>query len=487
MNCTPSVYLQIVSGALCVLALFIHSSSIIAQCETNGPPSAARCGEAKQVCLLNQCYEMANHGTNDPHAGWCGPNTAVHTPHYFIVESTGTEVEIHILVGSCVGSSGLQAALIDSCEWSNANVLACDPHTMSGGTMELHASGLAPGRTYWILVDGLAGARCEFTFVLLDGVYQEQVSREIEQFSGDQTVCIGQDIWTARLNNPVAGAVGYIWEGLPWRSQGITTYQPELEISVPVHAPTGIFDICVYAFDGCAYSDTTCSELEIIAEPDRPGVPMIFCPEELQDGYALPNGEIVYTPGIYPIQFNTAEGCIYDSIFEINSLSLSPINDTAAYICEGEVVMISGEEFSATGVYDIIIESGAVTGCDSFVELRLFVQSPVVSATDDAWIVNTQKPVVLNFIANDLFDGSDAIGVTFIGTPETVHIFPLSNTEWIVTIEERTRPFSTEFSYVLCPLYCSSPCDTALVMLNFRPSEEMDSKPNGVSYPGVGN
>lgn len=166
-----------------VLSMFLLCACLImridllqSQCNPDPVPTAI-CDVAPLACMAGNCYETGIP-TSDPHNGWCGANTAIHNAQYFRLIATSSTTTVMISVNNCAGGGGcgLQCALIDTCNWDNADVLDCDPGTNVGGIMVLDYTGLQVGKAYWIVIDGCGGQICEYEFLTIEGFMQGPVT-----------------------------------------------------------------------------------------------------------------------------------------------------------------------------------------------------------------------------------------------------------------------------------------------------------------------
>jgi len=99
--------------------------------------------------------------------------------------------------------------------------------------------------------------------------------------------------------------------------------------------------------------------------------------------------------GNYVDTLQASSGC--DSIVSLRLVVLPaiPVKDTAIEICSGRSVVIGGQRFSDSGVYDIPLVSSQ--GCDSLIRLTLTIIEPqsVITATD-TFLTCTRTQVVLD-------------------------------------------------------------------------------------------
>src|SRR5258706_12441007 len=246
------------------LVIFIHFSIVKLEGQCNPPDQlpTLQCVDAPLVCLLNGCYTTLN----EPFfccMGWCGNNTVINNPQYFKFIAGAETVEIDIHVDNCSNGSGLQAAIVSTCDWlvcpgnsvPCADILTCNPGTAPGGTMVLIANGMTVGQAYWLLIDGSNGASCEYTINYVEGVFEPQIDEEVIMGEAiPPEVCQGFDNLILTAGPPITNAAGYLWH-LGWNNNVITSTLPIIGIDISVTSPPGVWDICVQAFSGCDTSE----------------------------------------------------------------------------------------------------------------------------------------------------------------------------------------------------------------------------------------
>lgn len=360
------------TGMACTFFFFLMGNMPLwTQCDPPSMLPTGQCGTAPQICLQGACYETLSTPPDAPHSGFCGTLTAIHNPQYFAFEAVSNTVQINIEVLTCTGGggggcNGLQSAILDACPWDNTNVLACNPGTNAPGTMVL-TTAADSGSMYWLIIDGCNGALCNYEISFVQGTYEPEISDELTDASGPDA-CQGQDSWTATANPALPDAAGYLWEGFPWGVE-ITTLS-DLNLTIPDNAPPGDYEICVSAFTGCDTTDIpACFTFTISEVPDEMADPVMLCPEDLSDGYTWHSLNIT-APGIYTLEFNTPEGCPYDSTLEVMPLPGGGMGVIDTIVCALEFDY-EGNTYDAAGSYDLFYDNQSAYGCDSTAVLNL--------------------------------------------------------------------------------------------------------------------
>jgi gliding motility-associated-like protein len=340
--------------------------------QCNPEEGGATCQEAPIVCLNELCDATEVNPPDGSYTGWCGNNTAIHNPQYFAFIATSTDVYFNITVGDCNGGqNAIQAAILGACPWTGANeVLDCANNIPSGQTFELTASNLVIGQVYYLVFDGSAGAQCEYTINVATGVYEPQLSNEIDEVeaSPSEPVCQGYNNLTLLASPEVGNAHGYWWVPEWDITDTLETTDPQATFSIPSDLDPGTYEICVTAFSGCDISDQpVCIEVEVYEIPPEEKPEETFCPEEFPFNWG---SVIISGPGDYEQTFTTAEGCAFDSTWVVEEYPEVPLGILDTLHCE-ESLFYENEFYDDAGTYTLEYPGMGLNGCDSTAELNV--------------------------------------------------------------------------------------------------------------------
>jgi hypothetical protein len=337
-----------------------------AQCGAEEFTPSTSCENAPFFCIQNLCYTTTTI-TNNGNNGFCGPNTAIHNPQYFMIIPTNENISIYIHVDNCSGGNGLQSAILQACPWINADVLDCDPGTPPGGTMVLEASGLTIGIPVWLVIDGSAGATCVYTITFTEGIESPGISGEITAITGAPAVVTQGDQISLDLTTTVTGAHGYYWV-TGWNQDTITSTLPSIFFNIPCDIDPGLYSICARAFSGCDTTDNeVCIVLEILELQDAIKEPSAFCLEAFPFTWG---NEIIEGPGLYTQEFQSSSGCPHDSVWQINAYPASAAGLIDTLVCAFQFIY-EGESYDVSGQYLLHYPGQNINGCDSIAELHL--------------------------------------------------------------------------------------------------------------------
>lgn len=304
------------------------------------------CPTAGYLCA-DECYITTVYaGFCCP--GFCGPNSVVNNPQYFTIEPTCEELTIVIEVGDCNGQ-GLQAAIINSCDFTGPEqVLDCNPGTGEGGMITLTAT-VEPGTTYWLMVDGSNGAECEFRINSVTCIGSNNMIGEVDSLIiADTSLCVG-DIIESTLFHSVENYSTYFFVA-SWDNDTIFSFDADFDIAVPTEIDPGIYSVCRGLLNYCSQQFLfECDLVEISSFIEGYYVDTIVC---------LPPGDTVFTfdghefthSGLYEIFYPNIDDELCDTI---NYLALTLQSDRFVF---NEIQVNNNSEPDESGEMDSWIE-----------------------------------------------------------------------------------------------------------------------------------
>src|SRR6187401_300840 len=367
---SPKPGLSLRVGIFLVTLLF--TTQLRSQCNPPDQLPTPMCEDAPFVCLVDACYETLNIPQTCCN-NWCGNNTIINNPQYFLFVPTDPDVQINIHVDDCTNGTGLQCAILDACPWDNSNVVDCNPGTNPGGTMVLMAFGLIVGQPYWLMIDGSNGATCNYTITFAEGI--ETPGFNSESLTGGSaspsSVCQGFNGLQLTAEPDIIGAHGYYWV-LEWSGDTITSTFPNTTIDIPTDVDPGTYSICVRAFSGCDTSAMDfCFDVEVYEIPPEDKDPEIFCDEEFPFSWG---SLTINGAGDYQQSYEDQDGCVFDSLWTVDAYPIPDEGavDTVYCLPEGETTFYyEGDPYDDSGTYDLFYSKADVNGYDSTAKLNL--------------------------------------------------------------------------------------------------------------------
>ncbi len=239
------------------------------------------------------------------------------------------------------------------------------------------ATGLTPGRRYYIMVDGFNGDACDFSITITGSrTYGLPLPPgPITQTQGVQTSCVGAT--SCYSIAPVSGASTYNWtvgrEGRIISGQGSTQICIEWE-------RIGGAVVQVVPSNSCYTGVASLKPAVVLGGSVNSRPPDVVC------SGAFPvtiDGNVFTAPGNYDITFSTSTGC--DSVVQYMIMpqvqTPVPLSRT---ICRGQGFTLGDSTYTSTTTTTVMLPTPQANGCDSIVELTLEVLDSIeiLSALD---------------------------------------------------------------------------------------------------------
>ncbi|MBN8678802.1 MAG: gliding motility-associated C-terminal domain-containing protein [Chitinophagales bacterium] len=340
----------------CLAAVFQYPSDLQAQCNTTPCTVPVPAINAQDACILPSqqslnCY----YGGTTPDlpqsipSVWC---TDIDNNHWFAFTATSNFVLFNFTAFGCTSGTGIQVGILSTTDCVNFQTIASCTAVLPGTPVPLITSQLVPGQVYYLCIDGIAGALCEYA---ING------SDPSINVVGSPNICIptdpmvtystpwGASSWTINppgagtiLGNPVGNVITVEWT------------QP------------GPAQVCAQNV-ACPGAPQKCMNVLV-----RGGVTeehVNLC----EGGTVTCAGQVYNAPGIYEVQFNNGSGC--DSIVNC-FVHLSP-RDTSKIkvsLCGPASWTLCDTVVTTSGQYSRICTNTA--GCDSVILLDLAIMLP---------------------------------------------------------------------------------------------------------------
>ena len=170
-------------------------------------PASDICIDATPLCSLDgYCgntsgtYSDASWGALD--TAFCG---SIENNSFLTFQATATSISMDVEVGNCTNGSGIQFFVFQATCGGPITSLDCY-FQMDPGTNSLTFNGLVPGQQYVLMVDGFAGAICDYSVSVTSG--GGSVATDVQISQDNQTICLNET-----LTLDVTGGNGiYNWD-----------------------------------------------------------------------------------------------------------------------------------------------------------------------------------------------------------------------------------------------------------------------------------
>jgi gliding motility-associated-like protein len=313
------------------LFLFLSLNLVAQDCE-EFEVAGENCETAPYICdLEGYCsnnYQAGDDGT--PNA-FCGQ---VETDVWLAFRAGTTFLELEIEPYDCQNNNGIQAAMFST---SNCNTFTLVSNCFDAGSPQifiLEANNLVVGNTYFIMIDGKGGDRCNFTFNLLNGF---TIPPEWSVAGEPSFGCIGEEavLNGESINNSAAAEFEWITDDGNIVSGGNT-------LTPTVDTP-GTYSLVV------TDNAQSCT--------DTSSTTFTFHPEILLN---IPSPEVL--------------NCVDNQTVEID-LEISGVDDPFSFSWLNAVGTEVGTEqtveVDVAGIYTVIV-TNELTGCEKLAETEVF-------------------------------------------------------------------------------------------------------------------
>lgn len=315
------------------------------------------CSEACVICDID-----GYTGVNDLTAQGQGfgefCTTEYNNMQYIAFIAGSVDLTIQVDVSNCSGFiPSLEVGFFQTDDCQNFDPITdCDTDIQSGENQVFSNNDpLTIGQHYYLVIDGSAGANCNWTFTVLEGTTEVLPLSTSGILSFPPVSCPGNSI-----NFSTTGEVGAAL--FFWTIDGM--FQPDIDQEVEfVFEEPGKYEICVTAANVCDEAPPTCDSI-LIREVGNTILEEILC-----DGTCIEvNGNQYCDSGSFQESIEVLPGCdsIINLFIEVLPQAESMID---VWICNDESFSVGDNTYSDTGTYlDTILTT---LDCDSLVYLDL--------------------------------------------------------------------------------------------------------------------
>ena len=249
------------------LALICTVQFAFAQCPPPGfPQSGNTCPQAPILCenLDGYCNTINNNNQQQSFPG-CGGNFVLNNDEWFAFYAGSTTITIQVTPSNCNGNgnnNGLQGGIYNGCGGPVMDV-QCPCSTQP---FVLTATNYVIGQIYWFVLDGCAGAVCDYSIDVLAGSTVGAPPNSPGDITGPTPVCAGS---TSTYAVPVVtGATIYNWTLTP-PGLGTMSGGNNQDVNVAWGATaSGTAQLCLMVANACYPNpDTVCQTITVIPKP----------------------------------------------------------------------------------------------------------------------------------------------------------------------------------------------------------------------------
>lgn len=326
-------------------------TNLIAQCSTTTCTIPVPAVDAMEACILSSqddldCYfgEMTASTPVSFPPFWC---TSIENNHWFAFTATSVNVSFQIEAMNCSSGGAIQAAILQTSNCVDFTFVSDCLGNIPSGTTQALANNipLIPGNVYYLMLDGSAGAQCNYN-----------INGSSLITSGPQNLCIPGVPATYTSNS-----IGE-WTIVP-ANMG-TFLGNNIGTSINVNwVMEGTAQICLQT-QSCMNAPINCMTV-IVGEAIEVTHTHILCAGES----VVCNGILYTVPGIFQHQVPSPSGC--DSLITCNIIAIPPIVTNLGVVplpCDGKFE-VCGEILTSLGGYQVLCQSWS--GCDSLVQFQL--------------------------------------------------------------------------------------------------------------------
>lgn len=437
-------------------------------CGSN-PAAGESCATATPICELNgYCGNTSSSYAVDTWSQSCGFLGlfdcgltgefcgSIENNSFLSFVASSSSITFNCWVYNSMNGDGIQIMIFSANNCSGTvTSYYCSQLAPSSGSQTVSASGLTPGNTYYIMIDGFAGDVCDYTFAATSGV-----SIPVDINPVNSTICVGESV----ALTATGGGGTYTWNASPdlntTSGASVTATPPSTPgtYTYTVNSSTGN-SLCpssatataTIVVNPCGCSVTATNSGNVCAGT---GSINLFATTIAGATYSWtgPNGftssaqnpasvPIPATPGTYTFTVDvTDNGSVCSSTTTVTVYALPAVDAGAAIaVCAGSSVTLSG-----TGAQTYTWDNGATNGV-SFVPVGN--QTYTVTGTDANGCQNTDQ-VTLTVNPLPVIDAglpqSVCLGqvITLVGSGAQTYVWSNSVTNGLSFIPGATQTYT---------------------------------------------
>ncbi|MEO1261213.1 MAG: gliding motility-associated C-terminal domain-containing protein [Bacteroidota bacterium] len=349
-------------NAFLLFVLIALPKALISQCGTGPcPPGQPQWSQdPAAACIAINEFELDCASGSMPANGsasvippvWC---TTVENNIFYLFTASSSSASFEVSAFNCSGGNdALQAAVLDC----NLNLVsACNGNIPNGTSAVIVGTGMTPGETYMLMIDGSAGSECDY---IINGALPTNPV--------GNNICVGGPSGN-NIGTYTANQDG-IWSIQPPTAGIITSPNPGSSATVEWLFP-GMWEVCISA---CPNGMTSCLNVEIGENIVIEEGPTTVC---LNDQAMCGNTPFIASiPGEFDIVDIQPNGICEQVTTCTYIVPEQIIIFEDAAVCVDEFYDVCGVPYYDTGVW--MEDCPGPSGCDDLLTVNLVVQDPTV-------------------------------------------------------------------------------------------------------------
>ncbi len=277
--------------------------------------------------------------------------------HYIAFIAGSSEISIRIDLSNCSsGFSALDIGFYESLDCQDYTPITnCYDNLENGEFTVFNTQNLNVGQHYYLVMDGSAGAVCDWTFTVLNGSTEVSSLGTSEEPQVPDLICANQE-FTIAITPQVEASI-YRW----FLDGDLIDINPQFDYTIQ---QAGTYNLCFQESNPCDEADQVCRLITVQPQVQHDTTLVICEGDSIQY-----NGITYFDAGSYNnILIPADQGCDtlanltldYGAIFE---------GDDEYFICDGDTLSINGQLHYEAGIYDHFLLTEK--GCDSVVHVYL--------------------------------------------------------------------------------------------------------------------
>lgn len=435
------------------IVLFLSFTTAFGQppCGTN-PPAGNTCATATPICELNgYCGNTSASYTANSWSQSCGFLGlsdcglsgefcgSIENNSFLTFTASASSISFDVWVFNSTNGDGIQIMIFSANNCSGTvTSYYCSELAPAAGSQTVSASGLTPGNTYYIMIDGFAGDVCDYIFAANTGV-----SIPVDVTPASSTICSGQSVsltatggngtFTWNASPDLSSTSGTTVTATPPTAPGTYTYTVNSATGNPL-CPSSTTATATINVTSCgsscsitaSNSGDVCegtSTFNLNATPVSGATYSWSGPAGFSSTSQNPTGVTLPTlPGTYSYTVTANDGSTCSATTTVTIFPTPTITASATSLCAGSTVSLTGSGMPASANPWSSSSSGVASIDNSGTLTANSLGSTTITYLDNHSCTNSllidviATPIASISGTTTICSGEDAV-VDFTGTP----------------------------------------------------------------------